>query len=591
MNNCGISLDGLTRGMGYYAGMYTDEPLPAPFLYSPTAQTPPVSPLYYLRNKSYFAGLNYLHAFTEEQTLRLNVLYYRDTDTQRDSTFNQYTAQGDTVSIFENNDIHNKQQQMKGTLRYELNSQKLYLTDEALAMLGLGDALNSGRSNLGALQERVRRRRYSVQNVLEATLNTGALLVDVSSIVRLYGSRERLGAAFDGDGGNVENTVRLRNLFTRNRIGTNIGLLGGSLSLGYIMEYKRNKIAADGLGGGMTGCYWLHTIEPQYEYNLPGGTLTLTLPVEYISYKYPSRGVKTHKAMFSPMLDVDCRLGTMVTVDASVGVVRNADTQAVPFTGAMTNNYRTLTFGIDSLPFSRTTKADVRLSWLNTATMLSWNVYAGWQQTKQDLYYSYFYAGDLTLIAPVWRGNRRTSFSAAANVKKVWRSARLTLRGSAMYSYNKALAAQNGMEGCIRYSAASLLTGASWDKLRWLTANLTMAGNLTWKRRDVFSSSANVLKNAYCSLRLDITPLKALRFYADMAVTAYEITHSRYSTDIFINAGTHLDITKTLAVTLTAVNLLGRKRYEASAYKGANYQYMSVPLRSRTVMAGVNLKF
>ena len=591
MNNCGISLDGLTRSMGNYAGMYTDEPLPAPFLYSPTAQTPPVSPLYYLRNKSYFAGLNYLHAFTREQTLRLNVLYYRDSGHRQDSTFNRYTTGEDTVSIFESNDIHDKQQQVKGALRYELNSKRLYLTDEAQAMLALGDALNSGGSNLGALQERVRRRRYSVQNVLEATVNTGALLVDVSSIVRFYGSRERLGAAFDSDGGDIKRTVRLRNIFTRNRIGTSIGLLGGSLSLGYIMEYKRNETAASGLGGGMTGSYWLHTIEPQYEYNLPDGTLTLTLPVEYMSYSYPTGGVKRRKAMFSPMLDIDYKLGTMMTVDASVGINRDADTQAVPFTGVMMNNYRTYTAGTDSMSFSRTAMADARLSWLNTATMLSWNVYIGWQQSRQDRYDRYLYAGDMTLILPAWRGNRRTSLSAAANVKKVWRGARLTLKGSALYSYNKTLASQNGTEGYIRYSAASLQTGVSWDKLRWLTANLTMAGNLTWKRADAFSPSNNVLRNAYCSLRLDVTPTAKLRMYADMAGTTCEIAHSRYSTDIFLNAGARMDLTKTLAVTLTAVNLLNRKSYATSSYQGSNYRYFSVPLRNRTVMVGVNLKF
>ncbi len=591
MNNCGISLESLTQGMGNYTGMYSSEPLPQTFFYSPTAQTPPVSQLYYLKNKSYYAGFNYLHAFTPEQTLRLNMLYYRDRSIRRDSTYNRYTTGTDTVGIFENNDIRDKREQVKGALRYELNSKKLYLIDEASAMLSLGDAQNRSESNLGALQERVRRRQYYVQNVLEATVNTASLLFDVSSIVRLYGSKERLGVTTVGSGDGADNDVRLHNLFTRNRIGTNIGLLGGSLSLGYIMEYKRYKTTAGSLGGDMTGRYMLHTFAPQYEYDLSGATFTLTLPFEYISYRYPLHGVKTDKAMFSPMLDIDCKLGTMMTVDASVGVNRNADTQAVPFSGMMTNNYRTVTLGTDSIPFSRTTKAEARLSWLNTATMMSWNVYAGWQQTKEDRFYSYLYAGDLTIISPVWRDNRRTSLSAAANVKKVWRDAHLTLKGSALYSYNKALASQNGVEDYLRYSAASVQAGASWDKLGWLTANLTVAGNITWKQPDAFSLSDNVLRNAYCSLRLDFTPLKALRLYADAAGTAYEITHDRYSTDFFLNAGARLDVSKILTITLTSVNLLNRKSYETSSYQGANYRYLHVPLRGRTVMAGINLKF
>ncbi len=591
MNNCGMSLEGMTRSMDNYTGIYATEPLPQPFLYSPTAQTPPVSRLYYLRNKSYYAGLNYLHAFTQEQTLRLNVLYYRDHSLNRDSIFNRYTTGEDTVAIFENNDISDKQELLKGALRYELNSKRLYLTEEAQAMLGIGNALNRGGSNLGALQEGVRRRQYDVQNVLEATVNTNTLLFDVSSIVRFYGSRERLGVTFDDGNGNADYAVRLRNLFTRNRIGTNFGLLGGSLSLGYIMEYKHNSASGGGAEGKWLSSYWLHTLEPQYELNLPDGTLTLTLPLEYISYSSPRRGVKTRKVMFSPMLDIDYRLGTMATIDLNIGINRNADTRTTPFGDAIANNYRTVTLGTDSMSFSRTAMAGARLSWLNTATMLSWNVYVGWQQEKADRYYSYLYAGDMTVIMPVWRDNRHTSWSAAANVKKVFRSARLTLRGTCSYSYNKALASQNGTEGYLRYSAASVQAGASWDKLSWIAANLACAGNITWKRRDVFSPSNNVLKNAYCSLRLDFMPSAKLRIYADAAGTTCEITHGRYSTDFFVNAGARMEVMKTLAFTLSAVNLLDRKSYETSAYRGSNYSYFSVPLRGRTVMFSATLKF
>ena len=52
-----------------------------------------------------------------------------------------------------------------------------------------------------------------------------------------------------------------------------------------------------------------------------------------------------------------------------------------------------------------------------------------------------------------------------------------------------------------------------------------------------------------------------------------------------------MEVMKTLAFTLSAVNLLDRKSYETSAYRGANYSYFSVPLRGRTVMFSATLKF
>lgn len=86
-------------------------------------------------------------------------------------------------------------------------------------------------------------------------------------------------------------------------------------------------------------------------------------------------------------------------------------------------------------------------------------------------------------------------------------------------------------------------------------------------------------------------PIKALRLYADAAGTTYEITHDQYSTNLFLNAGAKYDFNKTLSVTLTAINLLNRESYEISSYQGSNYTFLRVPLRGRTVMAGINLKF
>ena len=127
------------------------------------------------------------------------------------------------------------------------------------------------------------------------------------------------------------------------------------------------------------------------------------------------------------------------------------------------------------------------------------------------------------------------------------------------------LASQNGIEGYIRYNAANAQVGVSWNKIRWLTANLTVAGNIIWKHPDAFSATDNVLKNAYCSLSLDLMPIKALRLYADAAGTTYEITHDQYSTNLFLNAGAKYDFSKTLSVTLTAINLLNRESYEITS--------------------------
>ena len=83
MNNRGATLRSLQSGMSNFTGIYTQEALPAPFLYSATNRRPPISPLYYLDNRSYFAGVNYLHAFTPYSILRFNLLYNHEAKTAR----------------------------------------------------------------------------------------------------------------------------------------------------------------------------------------------------------------------------------------------------------------------------------------------------------------------------------------------------------------------------------------------------------------------------------------------------------------------------------------------------------------------------
>lgn len=598
MNNCGIDLSGMTHAMDYYGSQYNTEPLPQPFLYSPTARTPPLSKQYYLDNKSYYAALNYLHAFTKEQTLRLNVTWWRDNSLKRDSTFNRYVTRQDTVSIYENNKIRDKQDLVKGQLRYELNSRRWFINDEVSAMLSHGDALNRNGSNLGPIEEDVNRRTYYVQNVLNATLNTGPRLFEISSLTRFYRQTSYERASVQGglpgqEAGPMASPVHYSaaSMITRNRIGTSFSVPLGSLMLGYILEYKHNNTAASYLEGKQRGSYWLHTIEPVYEIMLGDVDINVNLPVEYISYEYGGGRAKRRKVMFSPLVDADFTISTLLTADLTVGLIRGADTQATPFNGIIINNYRTYTVGTDSLQTSRTATVSASLAWLNTASMLSWNIYAGWQQIKRERYWSYLYTGGMTVISPVWRDNRHTSWSVVGNMKKIWRTPGISLKGSVSYSYNKELASQNGTEDYIRYSAASADVALNWNKLRWLSARLTAAGNVTWKRPDAFSQGSNVLKNIYYTLGATLYPIAGLQIRADMSQATFEISHGQYSTNIFVNAGARYDITKTVAVMLTAVNLLDRRRYEESRFDGANYAYTGVPLRGREVMLGLNLKF
>ena len=588
LNNRGASLRSLQSGMSNFTGIYTQEPLPAPFLYSATNRRPPISPLYYLDNRSYFAGVNYLHAFTPYSTLRFNLLYNHEGENREDRTRNEYYA-ADTVSVFDNNRQRTREDVVKGQVRYELNGRKVYVENILSGQWQATDSYNRNVTNVGSVMEDMHRKPYYLQNVANVNLTTPARIYTLASIVRTYQTRERLSAVWTADNEHERQDYQLNHWFMRHRLSTAFDVAGYPLTLGYIMEYKHNRL--HDTQHTATSSYWLHTLEPSYQIEWSGGNVELLLPVEYIRTHCGWRTKNDRNVLFSPSLDVSQRFGYLLRLDASVAYNQNASNTDPWFNGTMMNNYRTFTVGTDSLSVQRTTLANLRLSYLNTVTLLSWNLYAGWTRSTSDHYYESLYLPDYTLITPVWDDRTKTTWSVALSCRKNFREAHLSLSGQTDYSYNKEYVAQNERADYLRYHALHASLSTQWSGLSWFQPKLTLAGNLSWKKPDVFSATDNLLKNAYYSLTMDFYPISKMRLYADFSQSVFEIAHSHYSVNSFLNAGLRYDFHPRWTVSADLSNLLNRKDYEISLYQGANFQYYHVPLRGREFLVSLRFKY
>lgn len=588
LNNRGASLRSLQSGMSNFTGIYTQEPLPAPFLYSATNRRPPISPLYYLDNRSYFAGVNYLHAFTPYSTLRFNLLYNHEGENREDSTRNEYYA-ADTVSVFDNNRLQAREDVVKGQVRYELNGKKVYVENILSGQWQDMRSYNRNVTNVGSVMEDMHRKPYYLQNVASVNLTTPARIYTLASMVRTYHTRERLSDVWTADNAHERQDYRLNHWFMRHRLSTAFDVAGYPLTLGYIVEYKHNRL--HDTQHTATSSYWLHTLEPSYQIEWSGGNIELLLPVEYIRTRCGWRTKNDRKVLFSPSLDVSQRFGYLLRLDASVAYNQNASNTDPWFNGTMMNNYRTFTVGKDSLSVQRTTLANLRLLYLNTVTLLSWNLYAGWTRSTSDHYFESLYLPDYTLITPVWDDRTKTTWSVALSCRKNFREAHLSLSGQTDYSYNKEYVAQNERADYLRYHALHATLSTQWSGLSWFQPKLTMAGNLSWKKPDAFSATDNLLKNAYYSLTMDFYPISKLRLYADFSQSVFEIAHSHYSVNSFLNAGLRYDFHPRWMVSADLSNLLNRKDYEVSLYQGANFQYYRVPLRGREFLVSLRFKY
>lgn len=231
MNNQGNRFPQVADGVSTVADLYTHEPEPSIWLYSTTRRTPPMSPLCYLQNKTAYASLNFLHAFSKASTLRLNALYYHDTTFSDDSTHNQYAGKDTVAIVHEANHLTKTTDMAKAQLRYELNTKAVYLQDELTAKATFAKSLNNLNSNQGDTDEQTRQKPFLMQNVLRLNLNTPARLIQFSSLMRLYHNRETLTVLPD----TFTQAIRYHSFFMRHRVGTSFTLFGRPLILAYIM--------------------------------------------------------------------------------------------------------------------------------------------------------------------------------------------------------------------------------------------------------------------------------------------------------------------------------------------------------------------
>lgn len=237
INNQGNNYAQVVNGVSTVNSLYTNEPLPNLFLQNANNHKPPLSPEYYLRNESYYASMHYLHALSKYSTLRINGLWFHDATNLNDSTYDRYIA-NDTTTIFEASASHRQTNVIKGQMQYELNSEKIYLQDEVSGKLNAWHTDESINSQQGHVDERMRRRPLTLQNIFNMNINTGARLVQLSSIFRYFHAKEELYALPD----TIDDSTRLKQFFMRNRIGTSFNVFGNPLLIGYIIEYKHNDV-------------------------------------------------------------------------------------------------------------------------------------------------------------------------------------------------------------------------------------------------------------------------------------------------------------------------------------------------------------
>lgn len=585
MNNVGKNLRALSQGVGTALDSET-EPLPQRMLSVTSPVRPPLATTYYWNNNSHLASLNYLHGFSKEKSLRANMTYQHGRVVQNDSTFHRYVTGLDTVSYFQRTASLQRVHTLTGGLSFVNNSRKAFLQEHLTATGEWERHENASYTNSGSIYERMRTSPFVLSNVFRATLNVGDVAYDVSSNVRWTSETEQLYLDHL-----QAQYLRKRNFFMAHSIGTDFSLGRFLVQTTYSLKFKNTHLMPIEGGANYKSRYWLHTLDLGTSLPIGSGSIDFVSPISYLSYHYNYRSQSNRRVLWSPDLSWRRDWNSNLHSVFSLSHNKEGNTSDLLLPSVLRQTYRIYAQGLDSLSVSQTTMASMRWSFINLVNMFSWNLYASWAHTKRDNYFSVLYLPNATYAFPIWEDSRRSTLSFQLSFQKVNRSSGLTINQRNSFARSKRFISQNGTNGNMHYNAWNMGWSLQWAKLKWLTADFNAEGNLTWKDKDVFSNTHNVLKNVYYQLTLKAYPTSKLQGNFTFSQSTQELTHGHYATNCFINLGAEYILNGRLTLDCKATNLFNRKIYEEVRYNGANLTYYALPLRGREFLFGLRYKF
>ena len=172
MNNTGADLSDETQEHIDVADLDAYEPQMAEVLSGGSLANEVVSQDRYLRNKSYSLGLNSLTAVSKDATLRANVLFYSDHSSNISNC--EYIYGGaQPIDITENTHIEQQTLRVLPILKYELNTNRTYVSDELRYSFGRTRYSNSVSANGSMLGESIYDRPSYLQNYYSSSFFVG----------------------------------------------------------------------------------------------------------------------------------------------------------------------------------------------------------------------------------------------------------------------------------------------------------------------------------------------------------------------------------------------------------------------------------
>jgi hypothetical protein len=417
------------------------EPLPSSWMPTPPYDEDLTADRYN-DNRSQAGGLNFLTSPSKNSTLRINVLANHTSEEYANTTTSLYGGQ-QTVKLEEDNRWRLRAWEVTPRLHYELNGDKVYLSDELRYNLSRQQSYNNLSSNSMGVSQHATVKPSYVRNYLNAGLDVGHQTLTMKWMLQHYRRNDALHTAsdsvplYDYDG-----RYASRSFLSRAQVGSIIPLWGNPLELTAKMTLRRLISEATDT---ITRQSVMFTLTPTYTVKFGSNDyLELALPLQYLD-AYIHAATRDSRGLWriTPSASLRKQLGQYFTLRLRFYTAEENAASSFYSLSPVRTNYRIVRQVLPKVFVSRSYNVSGGLNYRNLTTLFFASVNMSYRRQRDERYFGYSYTDSLTTVTEIEGSSTIRQFSVASELSKGFAASGITLKWNASYVQRNAPVAQN----------------------------------------------------------------------------------------------------------------------------------------------------
>lgn len=595
MNNSGTDLS--TENIEHFDLFNSDLHISAPeaFVSQKSINVLPDFEERFLFNNAKVWSINDLQRTGETSHIRLNLSGYADKIRREDHSINKYGGPM-PVEVDERNRLLNKAASYNGTLFYELNSDKTFLSNELSGVLSSDrqerEVLSHGTSEIRQSSDFAPRH---IQNTFNATFTLGEQIFVIKSRTRYHRDSEHLDFVTDKSPNAMVQELKRHSWVSRNFLNTSVPLWGNH-RVG--MEAFFNLVSRDFesvVGVEPKGHASFGEIEagvsPSYRWKYANSTLSLSVPLGYISTRLDMGKEKERRGYWFVMPEVDYhhRIGGLWQASARASFRRAGSYESFYAPVALYRDYRSLHLPLPLLRVNSSASASSTLRYKDLAEMLFGHLLLTYTVRQREAYTDVRHEQSQSRTEAVRSSHLSHSFFALMSIDKTFTEIGLGIRGTLDYNFNKMPVSRATKRFDV--SAHMLMPGIEVTFRKW--ENSIFSYTLT---SPIFREVST-----YSPKGLNIQLRRV--FYTSFGIgekwqggAKWQHSMSRgisdkYEHHHFCDAYLTYTPTRRVDLSLKITNLFDHNRYSSSEINDIGYHSYEVSLRPREFLLSCLLRF